>query len=113
VKITEWNQRHVEYFPVGEGWRPLVEKLVCDIAAIDQEVTVSQVKEKFGGLCFYIYAGSPEVWKLIEKAENASYTICEECGEKGKQRSKGKYGWIYTRCDKHWKELKGNLRSSL
>ena len=54
MKITEWNQRHVEYFPVGEGWRDLVEKLVCDISAIDTDVMVSQVKEKFGGLRFYI-----------------------------------------------------------
>ena len=105
MKITEWNQRHVEYFPVGEGWRPLVEKLVCDIAAIDTEVTVSQVKEKFGGLRFYIYGGSDEVWKLIAEAEEASYRICEECGAKGKQQSKAKYGWIYTRCEECWKKL--------
>ena len=110
MKITEWKATHKEYLPVGEGWRPLVEKLVDDICAIDTKVTVSQVKEKFGGLRFYIYAGSPEVWKLIEKAENASYTICEECGEKGKQQSKGKYGWIYTRCEKHWNELKAGLQ---
>ena len=110
MKITEWNQRHVEYFPVGEGWRPLVEKLVADIAAIDTEVTVSQVKEKFGGLCFYIYTGSPKVWKLIEKAEMASYTICEECGAKGKQRSKGKHGWIYTRCNEYWDRMEKELK---
>jgi hypothetical protein len=105
MKITEWNQRHVENFPVGEGWRPLVEKLVCDICAIDTSVTVSQVKEKFGGLRFYIYAGSPEVWKLIEKAERASYTICEECGAPSKCRSKAKYGWIYNRCGQCWKKM--------
>ena len=110
MKITEWNQGHVEYFPVGEGWRPLVEKLVCDICAIDTEVMVSQVKEKFGGLCFYIYSGLPEVWKLIDNAETASYIICEECGAKGKQRSKGKYGWIYTRCNECWDRMEKELK---
>ena len=105
MKITEWNQRHVEYFPVGDGWRPLVEKLVCDIAAISPDVEVSDCKEKFGGLRFYIYGGSEDVWGLIEKAEEASYTICEECGAPSKCRSKAKYGWIYNRCNKCWQKM--------
>jgi len=113
MKITEWNEKHKDYFPVGDGWKPLVEKLVADIASIDTSVMVSQVKEKFGGLRFYIYSGTPEVWKLIDKAERASYTICEECGDKAEQRSVGKYGWIYTRCDKCRKKLKRRLKGSL
>lgn len=97
MKITEWNQRHVEYFPVGEGWRPLVEKLVCDIRSIDTEVEVSQVKEKFGGLRFYIYGGSDEVDELIDKAERESYKICEKCGTRENVTTEGN-GWILTLC---------------
>ena len=105
MKITEWNALHKEYFPVGEGWRPLVEKLVDDICAVDPEVTVSCVKEKFGGLRFYVYSASEASWELIRKAEEASYTTCEECGKPSKLRSKAKYGWIYNRCSKCWKEM--------
>ena len=110
MKITEWNQRHVEYFPVGEGWRSLVENLVSTISTLSPNVEVSDCKEKFGGLRFYIYGGSEEVWKLISDAEEASYTICEECGAKGKQRSVGKYGWIYTRCSQCWEKLKEKIK---
>jgi hypothetical protein len=57
-----------------------------------------QVKEKFGGLRFYIDGGDDIHYALINFAESLSYYTCEVCGKPGKA-SRG--GWITTRCDDH------------
>jgi len=98
MKIRKWVKYYKKVLPVGEGWRPLVMKLCKDIIAIDDTVEVAQVKEKFGGLRFYIYGGGDKVYDLIHKAENKSFKICEECGTKNNVSTKG--GWLLTLCDK-------------
>jgi len=98
MQITEFKGTYKDFFPVGAGWRPLVEKLVDDIIAIDQEVEVLQVKEKFGGLRFYVGGASEEVYALIGKAEEESFKICERCGTNDNVSTKG--GWLLTLCDK-------------
>lgn len=98
VKITEFKEYYKDYFPVGKGWRPLVEKLVDDIIKIDPTVEVAQVKEKFGGLRFYIYGGNDKVDTLIDIAEKESYKICENCGTREGVTTEG--GWILTLCPK-------------
>ena len=40
----------------GEGWRPIIVQLDRDIAAIESDYEVHQIKEKFGGLRFYYAA---------------------------------------------------------
>lgn len=61
-------------------------------------VYASQVKEKLGGLRFYLSMGSDEMYDLCHEAENKSYEICETCGEPGVLRDSG---WIITACDEH------------
>lgn len=56
----------------------------------------SQVKEKFGTLCFYMTSATDEMYQLISEAENRSAEICETCGKPGKLRSSG---WIACQCD--------------
>jgi hypothetical protein len=102
--ITKFKDSHKEYFPVGNGWRTLVEKLVEDIIALDPEVEVSQVKEKFGGLRFYIFGGTEEVYDLIDKAEDESYNICEKCGTREGVTTEG--SWLLTLCGRCRKEIK-------
>ena len=63
--------------------------------------TVSQVKEKFGTLRFYIDGGTKEQYNYITFAEMMSAVTCEECGAPGKRKGDG---WIYTACDKHTHE---------
>ena len=92
LKITEFKEYYKKYFPVGKGWRHLVEKLVDDIIEIDPEVEISQVKEKFGGLRFYIWGGNDKIYKLIDEAETESYKICETCGTRDNVSTKG--GWL-------------------
>ena len=71
MKIKKWLKHYEDkdYFPVGNGWRPIVEKLCKDIIAIDDTVEVSQCKEKFGWLRFYISGGDDKIYNLIDKAE--------------------------------------------
>ena len=66
-----------------KGWEALYLPLLqlCDILGIE----VHQVKEKFGGLRFYIGGGATienaaMVYALIHAMEHMSYTVCEECG---------------------------------
>jgi len=64
-----------------------------------------QIKEKIGGLRIYFSGGDDYVEGVIGMAEEMSYKICEECGNKGKPN---KSGWITTLCnncrnkDKEW-----------
>lgn len=84
---------------VGPGWsdivRPLVER--CN----DEGVRIVQVKEKFGGLRFYVDSAprGSGLFDAIRKAEAKSFETCEECGKPGKQVSVR--GWQRTRCEEH------------
>lgn len=59
-------------------------------------VQAVQVKEKYGGLRFYVDGANEYVRGLISMAESMSYRTCEECGNPGKPNDKG---WIITLCD--------------
>jgi hypothetical protein len=39
---------------IGQGWHPLIERLVNDLVKLGWDGRVRQVKEKFGELRFYI-----------------------------------------------------------
>jgi hypothetical protein len=58
----------------------------------------SQVKEKFGGLRFYVQAATDKHYQYISFAESMSYRTCEECGAPGKTYTDG---WHTTLCDIH------------
>lgn len=81
---------------VGEGWGDIIERLVTDLQKFDWDGQVTQVKEKFGGLRFYIEDGSTEIFNRIHEAENESYKICESCGKPGKLDQR-EY-WVRTLC---------------
>ena len=89
---------------VGDGWFALIDNLCNDIQTYVNEnhlppVVATQVKEKFGGLRFYIGSGHPHIWDLINKAEKKSYNICEICGKDGKVNDA--VYWLQTLCEKH------------
>ena len=60
-----------------------------------------QVKEKFGGLRFYVQAATDEHYGYISFAESMSYKTCEVCGSPGKRYTDG---WHTVLCDTHAKE---------
>jgi hypothetical protein len=90
-------------FETGNGWYDLIYQLSEDITKYCSTLRVEcpivvQVKEKFGGLRFYISSGDKQITKFIERAEEKSYITCDVCGEPGKIRGRG---WVVTRCEDH------------
>ena len=83
----------------GTGWKslyaPLMERSRAEGAA------VLQVKEKMGGLRFYVMGGSEALHEAIADAERRSLTLCEQCGDSGVLRKGG--GQMKTLCDQHAK----------
>ena len=90
------------FFCVGNGWFGLIKSLIEDLNELGWDKQTCQVKEKFGGLRFYINSGTSDIHRRILQAETDSYTICEKCGEPGKIRNNG---WYLTLCDNHKREI--------
>ena len=95
-------------FACGEGWWPILEKLCSNIqhhidwknkqSEVVPQVTVAQIKEKFGGLRFYYDGGDDEISGMVRMAESWADIACEVCGAPG---SSGGKGWIKTLCPIH------------
>lgn len=85
---------------VSCGWSDLLWKLCSDIEALrpNQDFKVVQIKEKFGGLRFYVQNSNESIDKLISEAEGKSYFLCEECCAPGERRAGG---WVKTLCSIH------------
>lgn len=82
---------------VGDGWLPLVEQLIVDLIAINWNKDCHQIKEKFGGLRFYIGEATEEMHTLIAKYEGLSTKTCEDCGGVASKHIKNR--WMTTMCD--------------
>lgn len=94
------NGRYWTGIDIGDGWMPIVIELDQKLIELYPDYKLAQVKEKFGGLRFYV-EGIPwqsEGSKLIDEAEAKSYETCEECGAPGKGTTSGGY-WIKTLCE--------------
>ena len=92
------------FFNVETGWFPLIKSLIEDLIELGWDKQICQVKEKFGGLRFYINAGSDAVHERIQKAENDSYEICEVTGKPGEMRTD--IGWYRTLCEEEYLKAK-------
>lgn len=98
----------------GTGWWPIITSLCAGIqhyidwknrqSPVVPQVTVAQIKEKFGGLRFYYDGGDEQIRGMVTMAEAWASHACEECGAPGQRRGGG---WIKTLCDTHH-----NLRES-
>ena len=91
-----------DFFDVQVGWYPLIKNLINELIYLGWDKQVTQVKEKFGGLRFYINGGSDEMYNKITEAEKLSHETCELCGEKGELRTKIR--WFTTLCDEHYEQ---------
>lgn len=88
---------------INVGWFPMVLALAEALEVwnrahpSDPPVVAQQIKEKFGGLRFYVSHQPDGVDSIISAAEDVSFSICEDCGDAGKEVvSKG--GWVRTLC---------------
>jgi hypothetical protein len=106
-------------FAIGKGWWPIVESLCANIQShIDwnnqraekypelcykqvTQVTVAQIKEKFGGLRFYYNGGDERINGMVRVAESWADHTCEECGNKATRQTRG---WIKNVCSLHFEE---------
>jgi len=79
------------------------EKRLAEIVAGDfrqvpesiPQVTLDQVKEKFGTLRFYYSGGDDYISGMVSLAESLTGVTCEECGNTGERRGGG---WVHTYC---------------
>lgn len=85
---------------VCRGWRPLVGRLYDSLLAAGWDGRLVQVKEKFGGLRFYVEREPLEVRRLIYAAMDESERTCEVCGETGEPVTRAS-GWRNTLCALH------------
>ena len=100
-------------FDCGDGWYWLIDKLCSNLQwNTDKnnrdgeypQVVAVQVKEKFGGLRFYVQGGTSEQHAVISFVESLSYSVCESCGTtKNMGRTSG---WIASICEDCSKEQK-------
>ncbi|MEE9401010.1 MAG: hypothetical protein V3V32_03225 [Dehalococcoidia bacterium] len=82
---------------VGKGWHGLL-KILMHFKP--KGTIVMQVKEKYGGLRFYVSGTEVEYLDLIQELEASSRTICESCGKAGFNGTEGgnPHGWYKTAC---------------
>jgi len=112
------------FIECGDGWYDLIYKLCSDIEDVltancttdDDWPHALQVKEKFGGLRFYISRSHKNavsmpangfvevrpvsdidaIGGLIEAAETKALEICEDCGAAGTMH---RDGWWHVKCE--------------
>ena len=85
------------------GWDELLKPLFDYIEKFNKEnpgneIIISQVKEKFGGLRFYVDNSTPELDKMIEEACADSFNVCETCGSRENVGITGG-SWYSTVCE--------------
>lgn len=90
----------------GPGWDNLIETL-CSMINCHVKfnkcppVSITQIKEKYGTLRFYIQGGDDIVQGMIMFAESYSAYVCEHCGKPATHYAEG---WMQTLCDEHFQE---------
>jgi hypothetical protein len=115
-------------FAIGKGWWPIVESLCANIQShIDwnnqraekypelcykqvTQVTVAQIKEKFGGLRFYYDGGNDIIAGMVSMAEAWAEHTCEDCGAPATKQTSG---WIKTVCDNHFDEIEARKKERM
>lgn len=97
-------------FGIGNGWYGLIKETIEKLIANGWNREILDIKEKFGGLRFYINDGNEKLFKIIENSENKSYRICEITGKKGKLRKD--ITWIKTLCDEEYEKITNKIKEN-
>lgn len=103
-------------FMTGPGWDDQLTRLCADLNELitpypEAQITVGQVKEKFGHLRFYCRLNEtcPEaladsIRSRIQKAIDACGSTCEKCGKPGKLFTE--LSWHMTLCPSCFEQAK-------
>lgn len=94
----------------NDGWYLLIHdslalihrEVECMPEDLKDGITITQIKSKFGGLRIYMSNTTPYIRGVIALAEQSSYSICEQCGEKGEGRNIKNF--VATLCRNHFAE---------
>jgi hypothetical protein len=89
------------YFGFEAGWNELIFNLCTDLKlnGVPPFKSGCEAKEKYGTLRFGPYDGTTEEgWKIIEKYEDLSASVCEFCGKTG-AKVRNERSWVKTLCD--------------
>jgi len=78
----EWNKEHPNE--------------LREVPELVPQVTLDQVKEKFGTLRFYYTGGDDIIDGMVRMAESMSGVTCESCGNVGERKGGG---WVHTYCE--------------
>ena len=82
----EYKEKRLAEIVAGD-FRPVPESI--------PQVTLDQVKEKFGTLRFYYSGGDDYISGMVSLAESMTAVTCENCGNPGSCRGGG---WVHTYC---------------
>jgi hypothetical protein len=115
-------------FECGDGWFTILDELMGNIQhhidwknrkeELVAQVTLDQVKEKFGTLRFYYTGGDDVIDGMVRMAEAMSGVTCESCGAQAKTNwpkteNGGIGGCVRTECkpceEKREEDLKAYL----
>ena len=91
---------------LGPGWFDLIFMINKMVEAVDPEYVIEQVKEKFGGLRYYLDSKIDEkermlLYRVVHQMQSFSLIICEQCGLRDQTVSTGKAkssGRVLTLC---------------
>jgi len=75
----------------------LIDRYPIDVPEPITQVTLDQVKEKFGTLRFYYTGGDDYIRGMVSMAESMSGVICESCGNPSEVQNDG--GWMRSICN--------------
>ncbi len=108
--ITKYPRvfKNLSYLECSEGWKNIIAVLCGTIERhienavpeeVKDEIYAVQIKEKFGGLRFYMSHSTPYIDGAIMAIEQLSYFVCEDCGAPSEKNSSPKR-MIKTLCRK-------------
>lgn len=71
---------------VLDGWHDLLYAMCKEIQATGAAFAPIQIKQKFGKQRVYYQSNDTRIKEIVEKYENLSETVCEQCGQPGTYR---------------------------
>lgn len=105
--VADWPVR----IDCEEGWWDIIVKCDRDLAEIDPDYSVYQIKEKMGGLRYYYNPSNPifisQMDKVVAKYERICSMTCEKTGYPGiLMRRNGQHKTLHSRfLDSGWENL--------
>jgi len=117
-RVKDFNYEFTELDDMPRGWRiafgeQIIEELDEEMqtwsAAERENFRITQIKEKWGHLCFYTNGESEKFREIIGKYSVTSRVTCIYCGKPGRWISRG---WISPFCDECARENYNHFNAS-